>query len=698
MTTKKNSMRYALLAAALMQVFPVIAAAAEKGAADAAPECEDCPATSGRSGWVEGGIGAQSDDSYHFGRYNGHQDNGGFVNAAGEYRYRGKDDASYLDIRAEDLGLDTRELVVEGGRQGKYGIGLVYDEIPNNRVSDTRSPFRSSGDGQLSLPPGWIPSDSTATMPTLASDLVDTPLETQRDRLGVKFSYVPARDWELSGHFRREEKDGTKDVGATISFNQTVILPVPVNYQTDDFGLAAGYKGERLQARLAYAGSLFKNDAERIAWDNPFANAPSSPSGQMADAPDNQFHQISAQLGYQLTDTTRLGASLARGRMTQDETFLPYTVNPAIPSAALPVASLDGEVDTTLAKVEVYSRPTTKLRLDASYTYSDRDNQTGVNTYDYVVTDVTAGGLRQNRPYSFEQNLLRAKAGYRLSGNADLSLGVDHDKMERTYQQVEETEDLSVWGRLRMRPFEMVEATLKLTHSNRDASPYTPLSGENSLMRVHYMADRDRDKVGFEVTLTPTEKLSLGIEVDYLEDEYSEMYLGLQEASGMTSNLNLAYVFSERLSATAYYTHEKLESEQAGSGWDVDPALGVPWLASDSNRTQTFGFGLKWAAIPSKLDVGADFVYADYSGKMQYAGGVDLPELSSTLTGVGVDGVYSLKDNLSLRGAYRFERYKESDWAKNGAVDAIPTLLSLGEGPQDSDVHLVTLSVRYEIK
>jgi MtrB/PioB family decaheme-associated outer membrane protein len=298
MRTKKHPMRYALLAAAIMQAFPGAVSATDAGAA---PECEDCPATSGRSAWVEGAVGAQSDDSYHFGRFTGYQDNGLFLNAGGEYRYRGEDDARYVEVDAIDLGLDSREVTLRAGRQGSYGFSLEYDELPNYRVSDTRSPYISSGDGQLDLPADWLPGDTTGNMPTLAGDLVATPLETQRERLGARFSLVPARDWELSGHFRREQKDGTRDVGATIgsTFNQTVILPVPVDYQTDDFGLAVGYKGQRLQARLAYAGSLFKNDAERIKWVNPFAPSASA-DGQMADSPDNEFHQISAQLGYQL--------------------------------------------------------------------------------------------------------------------------------------------------------------------------------------------------------------------------------------------------------------------------------------------------------------------------------------------------------------------------------------------------------------
>lgn len=704
MSAKIHSMRYALLAMALTPLFPATANAADKDDAEAAKVCEDCPVPSGKSGWLEVGVGVQSNDSYRFGRYTGYKDGGGSINASGEYRSRDKD-GGYLNLKAEDLGLTSRDVLLEGGRQGKFGATIEYDQIPNYRESDTRSPFSSRGDGYLSLPPGWVPGGTTATMPALASDLQRTPLKTERDRLGIKFSLVPERAWELSGHFRQEEKEGTKDVGATFVFNQTVILPAPVKYRTDDFGLAMGYQSERMQARIAYDGSLFSNGYTRIAWDNPYVASSTSPSGQIAEAPDNQFHQISAVLGYQLSDANRLTARVARGRMTQDQAFLPYTVNPGLAAGTLPVDSLNGKVDTTLAKVELNSRPTHKLRLDASYTYSNRDNKTGVHTFEPVVTDVAPLGLLQNKPFSyqnhpfsFEQNLFRIKAGYRLPRDADLSLGFDHDRMNRTHQQVEETNDQTLWAKLRMHPAETVETTFKLSHAKRDASPYTPASNENPLMRAHQLANRDRDKAGLEVQLTPTDKLTLGFDFEYLKDDYGAMYLGLHQATGMNSNANLTYAFSERVSATAYYNREQLDSKQAGSAWISVPAVAVPWLASDNNLTQTVGFTLKWGAIPKKLDLAADLVYSDYSGRIGYEGSPALPELTTTMTGVGVRGVYALKDNLSLRAAYRYERYRESDWAKSAAVDAIPTLLSLGAGPQNYEVSLVTLSLRYDFK
>lgn len=695
MTANTFPLRYALLVTALLQIYPNLANAAKKD--DDHLICEDCPDTSGKSGWVEGGIAMQSDDAYRLGRYTGYEENGAQINASGEYRYRAKDNGGYLDVRAEDLGLESRELVLEAGRQGKYDFALEYEQIPNYREADTQSPFRHAGDGVLGLPADWVPGSSTTTLPSLSGDLRKTPLQTERDRLGVKFAFIPANHWELAGHFRREEKDGVKDLGATVYFNQSAILPVPVSSQTDDFGLAAGYSGERLQARIAYDGSVFKNDFDRIAWDNPFAAVPGVAAGQMADSPDNEFHQVSALVGYQLSETTRLGAKFAQGRMTQDDALLPYTVNPAIAGSALPRTRLDGEIDTTLAKLEINSRPADKLRLDASYTYSDRDNNTSVDTYDYVVTDALSGGLRQNRPYSFEQKLLRTKVGYRF-GESDLSAGFDHDQMSRTYQQVEETKDKNLWARLKIHPNERVDATFKLSHANRDASPYMSQAGEHSLMRIHNLADRDRNKAGVEVAYTPNEKLSLGLDIEYLEDDYSKASLGLREATGMTSNLNITYAFNEQLTATAYYNHERLASDQAGSAWIAVPAVDAPWLASDKNLTQTVGLAFNWVAIAKKLDLGIDAVYADYSGKIQFAGATDLPQLSAILAGVGVHGVYKLKDNLSLRAGYRYERYKESDWSKTGNVDAVSSLLGLGAAPQNYDTHLLTFAVRYEFK
>lgn len=651
MSASKIPMKYALLVAALMQVLPASAAKTDKVADEGNKACEDCPDTSGRSGWVEGGIGAQSDDSTHFGRYNGLVDSGAVINVNGAVTYRGKLDGAFLNGEFVDLGLDSRRISVEGGKQGKYTVGVEYDQLPDYR-----------------------------------KNLTSALLKTERDRVDVKFSAVTGKDWAISGHYRHETKEGTRDVGAGFGYDIPKILAVPINYQTDDFGILLGYQGERLQAHFGYDGSLFRNEHDAINWNNPGVGPA---TGRIAESPDNQSHQFSALLGYQLSDSTRLGAKFARGRLTQDQAFLGLNATTAA------TGSLQGEVDTTLAKLELNSRPMPRLRLDASYTYSDRDNNTPVNAYAYLLTDYAVSpGIRMNRPYSFTQNLLRLKAGYRIGNGTDLSGGFDNDKMDRTYQQAEQTEDRTVWAKLKLQPLERLDTMLKISHADRDVSAYNPAaygSPESPLMKAFEMADRARDKAGFELGWSVRDNVNLGLSLDYYKDEYKNMVLGLTQASGFTATPSLTYALNDKLSASVYYTHEKLKSEQAGQEW-----IGITpnWVEADTNQTDTVGLSVNWKAIAKKLDIGADLVYSEFNGKMRYPGYTDLPEVNSTLTALGVHGTYALKENMSMRVDYRYEKYNETDWANAN----VPTVLTLGVAPANQETHLIFVSVRYAFK
>ena len=711
MSNSNYSLPVVLLLAILSQ--PCLAADDDdettNDAANEAPPCKYCPDYTGWSGWIEPGVGYQSDDDYHFGRYTGYDEKGGYINLDGRVDYRGED-GRFLEGEAEDLGIDSRRIHLQGGRQGRYEIGVEYDQIPNYRERSSFSPYREAGDGRLDLPTNWVAGPTTDSMPTLGGALARTPLKTKRDRSGANFLFYPSRRWEISGFARHEKKDGVKDMGATMGFSQTVILPVPFKYETNDFGVSLEYTGEKLQSQVSYTASLFKNDQQAIYWRNPYEDAASNTAwGGMAEAPDNQFHQLSAILGYQLLPSTRLGARLAVGRMTQDEDYLPYTINPAISTTALPTTSLDGQVDTTLVAVEVNSRPTSDLQLDASYTYSDRDNKTDTYVYDYVVTDSGPGGERMNRPYSYKQHLLRLKAGYQLPKNTNLSVGYDDDQMDRTYVQVEETHDKTLWTNLKLHPWDRFELTLKYAYSNRDASDYQSLASQdplldnpnsnfydNPLMRAFNMADRTRDKAGFVLAYTPIDRLSLGLDLDYYKDDYDDMYLGLQQAKGLVTTASVSYSFSETLSGSAYYTYDKLSSDQKGSERLLVTQPGDPWIASDENLTHTVGVGINWMAIPEKLELGADMAYAEFTGKMEFVDSPDLPELSSNLTSIKVHGTYKLSDKLSLRGELLYEDYKEDDWSKTGVVNELPTLLSLGTAPQDNSTTLGLISVRYE--
>ncbi len=120
-------------------------------------------------------------------------------------------------------------------------------------------------------------------------------------------------------------------------------------------------------------------------------------SGQLALAPSNQFHQIMASAGYAISPTMRASAEIAVGRMTQDAAYLALTTNTSLVVPALPAQSLQGRADTLNASLRLTAAPIDRLRLNASYTRDERDNQTPTASYPSVATDMFVGLPRSNQ-------------------------------------------------------------------------------------------------------------------------------------------------------------------------------------------------------------------------------------------------------------------------------------------------------------
>lgn len=679
----------------------LLPATAEEPAAAAPWEnwpCKYCPDTAGTEGWVEPDIGYQSEDSYRFGRYTGLKDDGVFGSADGQIKHR-EEDGRYFEIRGRNLGLDSRDVQIEGGDQGNYKLFLEYDQLPSFNDDTTSSPYRGLNGNHMRLPRDWVPANNTQDMATLEQNLRKVTVKTERKRLQADYAYLPFRKWEITAHFLHEKKDGRHDLGTTFGFSETAILPVPVEYQTNELGFGIGYTGKKLQAQLGYDGSFFKEDNNRgQVWQNPYAD-PNDPNGygQYALPPDNNYHKLSATLGYDVRQHTRLNAHLSIGRLKQDGNFLPYTINPDL-GAPLPTNDLDGQVNSTLARLGFSSRPLPRLKLNANYTYSDRDNDSNRNSYDYVVTDLfNAGSARKNKPYSFEQHLFRSSAAYRLSSRSDMSAGFDYDKMERTHQEVDDTEEKTLWGELRVRPHETLDASIKYTHANRSNSDYDRVAQitQNPRMRLYNLASRTRNKASGTISISPASALTLGLSADYYKDDYDNTSIGLTEAKGFSYTADISYLINENLTTTAYFTRERLQSDQA----DSQSFSQSDWFMDDENMTRTVGVGINWTAIPDKLDIGADLVYSDYTGKINYDSAANYPDLESSLKSVRLHGTYRMKDNISLKLAYRYEDFSEDDWAKDGiGVATLPTVLGLGADTQDYDVHVIAASVRYDFE
>jgi len=659
-------------------------------------ECKSCPFPQGAGGDVGVGAVNVNGDSYQFGRYTGLKKDT-YLGLDASARYSGG--AGYADFIGTDLGLPYRSLEYQHWLKGfKWHIG--YAELPFLISDSARTPFSGAGSTSLSLPPTWVRGVTTQTMPGLAAGLQDVKIDSSRKRLGYGLAFMPTRDWELGVNVKHETREGTMRMAGSFFLNSTHLV-APVDYSTDDVEAYASYAASKWQIRLAYQGSMFKDSNSSLSWDNPYAETiPGATLGQLGLPPSNQFHQISASGAYQFTDRTRATGSLALGRMEQDESFLPATVNPTITPVALPRNSLQGQVDTTRADLKVVSALSAKWGLNVAYLYDDRNNKTPQATFNWVTTDLQpAATPRTNLPYSYTRNLFKVSADYRVTPRDKASLGIDRDGQERTFQEVSKTTEDTAWAKYALRR-DQFEVSMNYASGRRDGSSYTAVPQisppENPVLRKYNMADRDRSLVGFRAAATPTETITVGLDYSLAKDDYNNSPVGLVYSKEYTVGLDLSAQVAQGTSLHLYLSRQRIKSAQAGAQSFTNPP---DWSADNTDTIQTAGIGLKQALIDDKLDVGADLTTSHSVGDIRVTTALNepaFPNIKSDLSTFKIYANYKVKGELSVYASLWHERYSSQNWAIDGVgPSTIPNVLAFGETSPEYKINVASLSVRY---
>ncbi|MFH1604220.1 MAG: MtrB/PioB family decaheme-associated outer membrane protein [Pseudomonadota bacterium] len=664
-------------------------------------KCESCKFEKGVSGTLDAGIGSVSQKSSKFGEYNGLDKKGEFV--IGDFALRSRaEDGAYWNVDAANLGLKTRSVDAEGGRQGKYKLSFKYDELPHSVSDSVLTPYAGVGGASLSLPASFaIANPSTTTSMPLAGTLQQVELGTQRKRLGLGAAWIPDGGWGYALNFRRETKDGTKrTIGAF--FVNTAQLVEPVAYVTDQLDASASYRRSKWQLKLAYYGSLFRNNNDEFVWQNPFflPGFPGSGTGQRALSPDNQFHQVRASTAYQFSERTRASADIAFGRMTQDENFLAPTVNPTLAVPALPGSSPNARAATVDASLKLSSAVTDRLGLNAAYIYNDRNNQTPQALYRAVSTDQFLGIPRTNLPYSLKQEKLKFSADYRVAARTRVLAGVDNETKHRTYEEIDHNHENTVWGKITTRALDKLDASLKFAHGERRNSGYHTLPAiipaENPLLRKYNMADRTRETVAARADIAVHERVNVAFGIDVSKDEYLGSTIGLRSGRDTNVNADVSLILTEDTSLHVFANREEIRSTQNGSATFSTPT----WSNENKDRIDFFGIGLKHVAIKDKLDIGADYGTSRSTGEVSIYTGAPYPPFPNTSTtrdSLKLQANYRLNEKLSLQASYLFARYDSKNWMLDGvAPNTIPNALTFGELAPHYGVKVLGLLLRYK--
>jgi MtrB/PioB family decaheme-associated outer membrane protein len=443
---------------------------------------------------IEVGVGGVSGNSFKFGEYNGLQNQGPF--GIGRFDLRGG--AAYDSTSAwrwrltgTNLGLETRSLFAEFGKQGKFRFSFGYDELLANRSDTYQTPYLGAGTNNLTLPANWIKpkvpqanannlnfrafdpiagtgsvfssagvltAPTAAQLATLASiraadgpDFQNFDIATKRTRVDAGFSYSPNQQWEIPLSFSHEHKSGTKELGAVTSYvnENAVIIPDLVDYDTEQANASVNYKLKKLFLTLAYYGSFFNNNVQSMTWQD---TADPTKTTTMASEPSNQFNQFSLTAGYKISANTKLVVTGSYGRNTQDDAFLgPSTASNGQLAFGLPAGSLKGLVVTSAVSAKLTAKPGKKWNFSAAYKFDNRDNQTPVNTYLFQDANETKGGVSPfagrvglpaavgsntniyaNRAYSKQVNQVNLQSEFAVAKKQWVEAGYDWQKIDRS--------------------------------------------------------------------------------------------------------------------------------------------------------------------------------------------------------------------------------------------------------------------------
>lgn len=562
------------------------------------------------------------------------------------------DDHFRWRIEGRNLGLDARSLAAEWGRLNGYRVNATHDRIVKRTSDSYQTPFEGTGTSRLTLPSGFVRGDNPAGMTRLADALRAVPVESIRERNVLTAAWWPDPDWELTAQWRHEAVDGTKirslEFGSAPQIGRSTPLLEPIDTVTQMFDLAAAYTGENERFSLGYHASLFDNRAAPLEWQNAYTSTPFTggatglpagfplDTGRAGHLPNNRFQRLDAQGVFDFSNTTRLTLNLRRGRATQNEAFLPYTINASLTAIPLPRASLDGVIDTTFALARLTLRPVRNFNVTSTLKFDERDNRTPLAEYIYVGGDAqlqpalgaASDRVRTNLPRSRRQLAANVEGDWRFSPAFVLKGAWEFNETSRTYSEVETAREHTLKIDFRhagSSPW-MINGGVSLAQRRGSSyqanapflASYTSPAFIEALLRLSncsvpldcvragplqtkfFIADRNRTTARLIVFHNPGGPWSWLARADRTNDEYPNSAFGRENNSRTSLNGEITWQPDAALAGTLFATQDwqsiAQRTRQVGVG---SPAVvsDADWTHRVRDCTLTLGTTLKWSGL-----------------------------------------------------------------------------------------------------
>lgn len=679
----------------------------------------------------------------------------------------------FFTLTTTDLAQHDQRVTATFENVGRYKTTFQLWELPRYWSNRNTFGLNEVSRGRFVAPSALraqFEGAADTELPGLALGLVAASPRIQirsfRNRALVTQVFTPREGLEITLDFQRESRSGHR-LFSSGTYNRIRTpagdtfetpgqeLPEPLAYATTEAGVGVQYgrqdNGKGWMVGAQYRASLFHNDQPSLIWQNVFRASDmqaTQPDGallrgrfastQVSLPPSNQAHTIAGNGLVLLPYSTRLSALISWSRWTQDEAFLPWTINTAITApnlpaessptnvASLPARSLDGRIQVLTQDYGVSSRPLARLQLNARYHDYDLSNETheirfpGYAAFGDSFWRTSIPPLPvQSEPKSFHRKTAQVEAAVKVAEPVNWKLGYRWDKWTRERRQVEDSTEHGLLTSLHYAPNNAFFVKGGYRYYTRRPDAYDPGVLEFALLRMFDQARRIRQQTDLLTTLQLQSRVYLSGNLHYSADNYDKTFFGLRQFRTGSGAVDLTFTPSSSVSLYAGVSRERTGYDYAtiaksGAPWDLRNS----WNRDTRDRITSANFGLSASFAESRgsLDFGYSAALARTRINTANPFSVDpatatsatahpFPEVKSQFHEFRLNASYKLSSKYTVGLYYLFEPYRLRDFA-NDSISPYPgdslapevdlrRFFFLETGPSNYTGHMVALYLRY---
>jgi MtrB/PioB family decaheme-associated outer membrane protein len=597
--------------------------------------------------FVEIGAMNVSRDSAKFGEYTGLNKSGDYL--IGNFGVRGGD--AYGDgngtkrwaLTGSDLGLTSRSLGATMSDQGRWSLGISFDQLTHYTSDSYQTPYTGSNGGNSFTLPGFglVAGSNTRTglSPAQLGQFHTLDISNTRDNTSLTGSVILDRQWNITLDFNHLDRSGSKlfgfgssQIGTGVGGTEKVsILPVPLNFTTDTATLALNWLGDKGHATASYFGSFFRDNSNGVSFQTWGGTAVGTQT--MSTPPSNDLHQLNLTGGYAFSNRTKLAGGLSYSRNSQNAAYAYDTAAMVTPS---PTNSLNGSVATTHADVKLTDQTTKDLALSAALKYDNRDNRTSSNIYNFIA--ISGGNIANypNAPLSVKKSQVELAGDYRLDPKQKIRVAFNYDDTHRQCNQyavgggtpayapgtncvtVFSTKEDKLSATYRRKASDTLNLNVGYGYSDRrserDLNARAPMigldgnataatiastatggitglnAGEFRGFNPFFEASRKQNMLKAGANWQASDRLSISAGGRYTDDNYDTTY-GMQKGHAWSLNLDTTYSYRENGAISFYVSQQERTRDMTN---DQRSPLSLPAAGNAGNTSIAVPSGATW--------------------------------------------------------------------------------------------------------